>query len=100
MGNTQPGVKPYCLPLAGSKKDGQTEIYRHPSSMGELQVGYEGMNTLQDIWVRNFKECPNQEFLGERPLVNGILADHFVYKTFDEVRMNCEALGSGIENLN
>lgn len=100
MGISQSTENLYCKPIPGSKKDGQSEIYRHIDAMDGLLGSIENFSSLQDIWQRNFTESPNQEFLGKRPLENGKLAERFEYLTFSQLKTNVDALGSGLLNLN
>lgn len=89
----------YCNALEGTKRDGSTAIYRTKETQRQLLSYPEGFPTIKDVWARNFKECPNHEFLGYRPVENGKLQERFDYITFGEIKKKAEQIGSGIINL-
>jgi len=89
----------YAWPLANSSKSGQTAIYRNPQSINKLWKGPEGINSLQDIWLNNFLDCPDQEFLGQRHHLNGVTQDHFEFLTFRQIKQRADDLGSGMITL-
>ena len=66
MGNTQQQQVQYSLPIAGSKEDGFTEIYRNPNYMGGLLTGLPNFETIGDIWKHNFENFPDTPTLGWR----------------------------------
>lgn len=89
----------YAKPLDHLKrKVGETHIYRHPDSFAKLSLGAEGFTNMGEVWQRNFKQYPNQKFLGHRPFKSGTTElEKFVeFMTFSEVKRTVDNLGNGI----
>jgi long-chain acyl-CoA synthetase len=100
----------YAVPVT-SPKEGETAIYRNPTHKDKLLTAPKsGARTIQEILLHNFKEAPNREYLGYRPIISWkpdektkrnvpVHKDAYQFYTFSQVEEKCRALGSGIENL-
>ena len=101
MGNLTPKQVQYSLPMPGTgDKPGETAIYRNPKTVDGLISTLPGAKTLKDLWLRNFENRPNEEFLGHRkPKGDGTLENTYTWETFAEVEEKAKNLGSGLLNL-
>lgn len=98
MGGTQSADFKYAVPI-GEKKEGESHIYRNPSSVKSL-FSTTVTKTVQDIHVKNFKEKPNKPYLGFRPVLNnGEMLPKFEWRTYGQVETIAKQLGSGIKAL-
>ena len=100
----------YAVPVT-DPKEGETAIYRNPTHKDKLLTSPKtGAKTIQDILLHNFKEAPDREYLGYRPVISWrpdektkrnvpVLKDAFEFYTLAQVEQKCRALGSGIQNL-
>lgn len=84
---------------------GETAIYRSPefANRGELSCFLEPhLQTVQDLFLRNFREFPDEIFLGHRPLISdkgNIRASKYTWFTNREYEEVSKNLGSGIVDL-
>ena len=73
---------------------------RAPESMNGLLDDTMGFTSMQDIYLRNFNNNPDKEFLGKRAVdKKGVMLDHFVYETNAQVKEQATNLGSGLLKL-
>lgn len=100
----------YAVPVTDAKA-GETAIYRNAQHKDALLVApRSGARTMQDVFLKNFKDHADRDFLGFRPL-KGIEKDpktkknvptyeeRFEYFKWSQVENNARAIGSGIEAL-
>ena len=110
MGGSQSKDCLYAVPVT-DPKPGETAIYRNPKHKDALLVApTNGVRTMQELFLKNFKDSPDREFLGYRPLKGiekdaktkknvQVFEERFEYFTWSQVETQAKAIGSAIENL-
>lgn len=80
---------------------GETGVYRNVKCEKELiKLPKQGIKTVQELWMRQFENRKDQEFLGQRPRINKTeLEERFEWETYGQVEELCKAFGSGLFNL-
>ena len=98
MGHSSSKVHVYSVPVTEATEN-ESAVYRcasHPDSL--ISCPKSGARTLQEIFLKNFKEFPNREYLGSK--VQGPDGKfHYQYLTWSQVESNIKALGTAIEKL-
>lgn len=98
MGST-PSKTTYCTPVTKAKK-GETAVYRNPGYSQELlNLPSSGIETIQQMIIQKFKECPDHQFLGYRPRSQDKpeeLESYFEWLKWSEIETICTALGSAL----
>jgi long-chain acyl-CoA synthetase len=110
MGASQSKDLLYAVPVS-EPKAGETAIYRNSEHKENLLVAPKsGFRTMQDLYLRNFKEHASSEFLGFRPSKGvdkdpkskknvQIFEERFEYLKWNQIETQAKAIGSAIENL-
>ena len=86
--------------------ENETVIYRNPLSinkpdLNKLDLEQDNVYNMQDLIIRNFKEIPKCNFLGERRLnPQGIRQKSFTFYKWSDMETITKDLGSGINHLN
>lgn len=82
--------------------NGESGVYRCPDHKDQLLTSpKKKISTIQDIWLNQFKEKKDEDFLGHRPrMEGGELEKKYEWETFGQVEDLCKAFGSGTINLN
>ena len=100
----------YAVPVS-EPKAGETAIYRAPARKTALVTGpTTGARTAQAIFLKNFKEVPEREYLGYRPVIEYVedpktkkkvpkLENFYKFYTNAQVEEKIKQIGSGIRNL-
>lgn len=95
MGGNSSSDLIYAIPVS-QKREGETEIYRHPNHTKELiLVPENGVNTMQDVFLNSVRKYPHKKLLGWRESEKG----NYFWKTYSDCKTDAEQLGSGIINL-
>lgn len=100
----------YAEEVKPAEKPGETGIFRNALQKELLVAPKSGVRTLQEMFIHNFKNHANKEFLGYRPIVGWkedpktkrktpILENEYKYHTWAQIEDTIKALGSGIEAL-
>jgi long-chain acyl-CoA synthetase len=79
MGQTQ---NRYSAPF-GEKREGESHVYRHPGFVNGLNDNFRGMQTLQELLIKNADRYGKNTLLGTQ-VVTGQNSRHYVYKTYRE----------------
>lgn len=96
MGGASSNSLVYAVPVS-KKRDGETEVYRHPDHQQQLLVSPgPGLFTLQDIFLNAIKQFKFKKLLGWRETETG----PFFWKTYGDCLSDAEHLGSGLIALN
>ena len=97
----------YATPIS-EPREGETAIYRSPPNKDELiSTVKTGAQSLQEVFLSNFKSEPTRQFLGYRKLTGKLvnmkmqrfdatLENKFTYFTNSEIEEQVKALGSAI----
>ena len=89
----------YSVPVT-DPLPGETPIYRRMGYEDKLLDILEGVNTIQDILIKNFNKVPDLDILGRRVVLeDGSLEKKITWETFADLKNHATALGSGILNL-
>ena len=80
---------------------GETPVFRHPEMVNapDLYTVPDSIKTCQDIQLKSFKERPNEEYLGWRPVLDpesNLRDKKFVWLTNKQFEIKARNLGSGI----
>ncbi|EAR89380.1 AMP-binding enzyme family protein (macronuclear) [Tetrahymena thermophila SB210] len=96
MGGSYSQSHCYAKPIS-KKKDGETEIYRHPDFLKELLLVPEpGVCTMQDVFLKSAQKYPHQKLLGSRDSQKS----EYFWKTYSDCKIFAEQLGNGMIELN
>lgn len=102
-GSSQSKVINYAVPVT-EPKQGESAIYRDLNFKEKLvEVPEAGVKTLQEMYLKNFKEHAKTEFLGKRPRKvdkADELEEFYTWETWAEIEDLTKALGSGMIKLN
>jgi len=85
--------------LATGQTDSPFAIRRCPGYADGTFVNPPEYQTMQDMMKASFKKFPNNNLLGYRENVNGILADHFSFLTYSECEAVAMRFGSGLFHM-
>ena len=102
MGNTPQSNWVYSVCTNNpDKKEDETHIYRHPSSIGkDLSTLVTKYSSIQDFFKERFEpKFSDRPILGSRLRKGDKLDEVFTFRTNAEVRAQAEAFGSGLLNL-
>lgn len=102
MGGSAPSKQKYIYAIPVTEpKEGETAIYRAPSAKdGLITKPTTGISNAQELYLHNFKTCPEKQFVGRRQLLpDGKLANEYTWETYAQIEVLAKQLGSGIENL-
>lgn len=100
----------YAEEVTPAEKPGETGIYRNSKQKELLVAPRSGARTLQEVFLQNFKDHANKEFLGYRPITGWkedpktkrkvpMLEDVYKYYTWAKIEDTIKDLASGIEAL-
>ena len=90
----------YYTTAVTEAKLGETPIYRRKGFEDRLYDTIEGVETVQDLHLKNFREVPEKDALGRRvQLEDGSLDKKITWETYADLKRLATALGSGIINL-
>ena len=79
------------------KKNNESHIYRHPSSLGaDLSTLNGDMKTIHDVYKKAKNHFSNEAFLGTRQGPNGELFKEFRFKTYGQIFKLAEEFGSAL----
>ena len=92
----------YSVPITQHDPNkGETAVYRNPDSVDGLSAKlgrWPEVQTLQDLYLRTFKENSNNKCLGTRTKLEDGTFGPYVFKPYYEVKAICDKVGSAIMN--
>lgn len=85
--------------LATGEQDSPFSIRRCPGYENEPYQNPEEFQTMKDILLHRFKNFPDNNYLGYRPVVNNELSSEFKFLTTKECEKICHDLGRGLKSI-
>ena len=98
MGQSASKELVYCQPI-GEAGEKESAIYRCASHSGLIVCPKSGARTVQEMFLNNFKDIPNKDFIG-RQVKDATGKAHYEYLTWSEIEKQVKSLGTAIEKLN